>query len=175
MLDQEMGEIRLREIFCRIDRCLGCRTCELACAVEHSLSENLIEIIRNNALPVNRIKVMTIDSERGITGFRTMALQCRHCSEPACVEACIAGGITKDEATGIVKFNADRCVGCWTCTMVCQFGAVIRLSGEAKAIKCDRCEDTGNLACVAACPTHALIFCEHEEFLALIDKVDETV
>ncbi len=31
----------MKEIFVRLDRCLGCKSCEIACAVEHSASKSL--------------------------------------------------------------------------------------------------------------------------------------
>jgi carbon-monoxide dehydrogenase iron sulfur subunit len=53
--------------------------------------------------------------------------------------------------------------------MVCPFG-VIGLSRDGKAaVKCDLCvqrlEAGKEPACVAGCPTGALVFCELEEFL----------
>ena len=100
--------------------------------------------------------------------LRSVALQCRQCDEPACAEACITGGIVRDEATGVVRFDTDKCVGCWSCTMVCPFGAIIRVPDSAKAVRCDRCEEREIPACVEACPTKALVFCEAEEFEIMV-------
>ena len=164
----------MREIFCHIEQCLGCKSCELACAVFHSKSGDLHSAIREYPTPLSRVHVIPLDEEHDFGTTMTIPLQCRHCAEPACVDACIAGGVVKDEVTGIVSFNAEKCVGCWSCTMVCQFGAVIRSTGLAKAVKCDRCENIEIPSCVKACPTKALVFCEKEEFLALLKQAEET-
>ena len=164
----------MKEIFCRIDRCLSCKTCELACAIEHSAGKNLCSAVQEIPLPVHRVRVLKIDSAgRGYVRFRTLALQCRQCLEPACASACIAGGIVKDPETGVVHFNHDRCVGCWSCTMVCPYGAIVRIGETKKAVKCDHCGDREIPACVEACPAKALLFCEPEEFEALLEEAGE--
>ena len=157
----------MKEIFCRIERCIGCRSCELACAVEHSQSKELGAAAQEEPRPAHRISVQAVDEKGGKVRLRSVALQCRQCAEPACAAACIAGGIVKDEETGVVRFNPDRCVGCWSCTMVCPHGAIIRMTDRGLAVKCDRCPDREVPACVDACPTRALMFCTPEEFEAL--------
>ena len=86
------------------------------------------------------------------------------------MDACIAGGVMKDPETGVVHFDQDRCVGCWSCTMICPYGAVVRVSDGKYAMKCDRCPDRDVPACVEACPTGALVFCESEELSFLSDE-----
>ena len=117
-----------------------------------------------------RVRVHCVDERGQLVRIRSLALQCRHCEEPACVDVCIAGGVIKDEETGIVRFDKDKCVGCWSCTMVCPFGAIIRVSRVGFAQKCDRCTERELPACVEACPTKALVFCEIEEFEALCSE-----
>jgi carbon-monoxide dehydrogenase iron sulfur subunit len=162
----------MKEIFCRIDRCLACKSCEIACAVVHSESGELVAALQESPLSNHRVRVLKVDDNGGKVRLRSVALQCRQCLEPACVDACIAGGIVKDETTGVVRFDRERCVGCWSCTMVCPFGAIIRVQDAKVAIKCDRCEDREQPACVVTCPTGALIFCEPEEFEALMAESD---
>ena len=161
----------MKEIFCRIDRCLGCRSCEIACAVEHSVSGELVSAVSEEPLPGYRVRVLNLDERGAHVRLRSVALQCRQCAEPPCAEACITGGIIKDEMTGVVRFDSERCVGCWSCTMVCPFGAIIRVSDSGSAVKCDRCEDRDIPACVAACPTKSLVFCEREEFEQIASEI----
>ena len=40
-----------KEIFVRLDRCMGCHSCELACAVEHSQSKLLYNAISEKPTP----------------------------------------------------------------------------------------------------------------------------
>jgi carbon-monoxide dehydrogenase iron sulfur subunit len=149
-------------IVCRVDRCLSCRSCELACALAHSRSADLIGALQDVPVPLTRVRVLSLGREGVLTRHRTIALQCRHCAEPLCVEVCIAGGVTKDEAAGLVHFNEERCVGCWSCTMVCPFGAVVRARDRLLALHCDLCGEREILACVEACPTRALVLCDPE-------------
>ena len=154
---------RVKEIVCRVDRCLACRACEIACALEHSRSHDLSRAIREEMRPLPRVRVLLIDEQGRKVRARSLALQCRHCEEPACLAACIAGGIRQEEETGRVTFDAQRCVGCWSCIMVCPFGAVVRSTGHGCALKCDLCPERDTPACVAACPVRALVLVEPEE------------
>ena len=67
--------------------------------------------------------------------------------------------MTRDPETGAIRHDDDRCVGCWSCVMVCPFGA-IRLDHERGKVgsKCDLCEGQGTPACVAHCPNEALVY-----------------
>lgn len=70
-----------------------------------------------------------------------------------------------DPETGLVQVEAQRCVGCWMCVMVCPFGVITEELSSHKAVKCDRCREMDyNPACVQACPTQALEFVEVLEF-----------
>lgn len=153
----------MKQIVCRIEKCLGCRSCELACAVEHSQSKRLVEAMHEPMFPTPRIRVELIDEKGTTHRYRTLALQCRHCENAFCVQACISGGIYRDERTGDVQINPEKCVACWSCIMVCPFGAIVRHEGLHRAIKCDHCPDREMPACVDACPTNALVYCERDE------------
>ena len=148
----------MKRLFVDVERCLSCRSCEIACAVEHSNSKELFSSLKEEPKPRPRTKV-----ERD-TKLQTFPLQCRHCEEPYCIDACISGAVSKDPETGLVLLDEDKCVGCWMCVMVCPFG-VIRPAKEKKiALRCDLCQDKEIPACVAACPTRALFFGELEDF-----------
>jgi carbon-monoxide dehydrogenase iron sulfur subunit len=153
----------MKEIICHIEKCLGCKSCEIACAVAHSQSQNMLASLEEVPLPRKRLQVLSLGKDQIAESPAPFVLQCRHCAEPACVDVCIAGGVIKDEKTGVVTFNTERCVGCWSCTMVCPFGGIVRDVRGGRALKCDRCPDREIPACVEACPTGALIVCEVEE------------
>ncbi len=62
----------------------------------------------------------------------------------------------EDPETGLVVHNKDKCMGCWTCVMVCPYGA-IKIDKEGHIVaKCDQCTELETPACVANCPNGAL-------------------
>jgi len=146
-----------------LDRCLGCKSCELACALAHSEGETLVEAVRAEAPPQARVHVEP-------AGRYGLPLQCRHCEDAPCVAICPTEAIARTSEDAPVLIDQDRCIGCKYCMLVCPFG-VISVSREGKAmIKCDMCiertEAGEGPACVAACPTGALKFEEIDEWLA---------
>jgi len=159
----------MKEIFIRPDRCMGCRSCEIACSVHHSGSKSLIRAIRDTPQPRKRLYVEWIEGQK-------IPLLCHHCDEAPCVAVCRTGATIKDPVTGIVTKDRNKCVGCWVCATVCTFGVVGREKEERIALKCDRCQDAEVPACVAACPTGTLIFLEEREFadIARRDKALRT-
>jgi carbon-monoxide dehydrogenase iron sulfur subunit len=153
----------VKRVYCIIEKCLSCRSCEIACAVAHSESKALADAVKEHPLPKHRIHVESIGAEETPQTVRSIALQCRHCEDPLCAQACISGGISRNRETGEIINDPDRCVACWSCIMVCPFGVIVRYEDCHRAVKCDHCIDRGSPACVESCPTHALLFCEAEE------------
>ena len=152
---------QVREIFVRIDHCTGCRSCEIACAVEHSASKSLFAAISETPVPRKRLYIEAAEDYN-------IPLLCRHCEDAACVRSCITGALSQDALTRVVSHDADRCIGCWMCTMVCPYGVIGRKKEQRVAVKCDRCPDRDEPACVGACPTQALVFAEEESFVGSV-------
>nr|HID13087.1 4Fe-4S dicluster domain-containing protein [Anaerolineae bacterium] len=152
----------MKEIFVRLERCLGCKSCELACAVEHSATKHLFAAIAETPRPRQRIYV---ESGRA----HKMPLTCRHCEEAPCIDACITGAMHRD-LRGVVTNvgGVQECIGCWMCLMVCPYGVVGRQVETKLALKCDLCPDRETPACVEACPTKALVYTEAEGFSRLV-------
>ena len=145
----------MKRIFIKEEVCMGCRLCEIYCLVEHSKSKNIFKAFKEeNPKALPRILV----EERGALSF---SLQCRHCEEPYCIEACMSGALYQDEKTGAVLHNKEQCVGCWMCLMVCPYGAIQRdLNGKKVASKCDLCVGKEMPVCVMKCPNEALEYKE---------------
>ena len=134
--------------------CLGCHSCEFACAVEHSASKDPAKAHLEDKTPVPRRNVKLVEG-------MCLTVACQHCEPALCVEACIAGAMGKK--AGEVKCDTDKCISCWMCVMVCPFDAV--RPGKFYTIKCDMCPDReDSYACVEACPTSALFAATPEEF-----------
>ncbi len=153
----------MKKIYCQINKCLSCHSCEIACAIAHSKSKKLSTAINEDPLPKQLIRVEYIDESGEICNKRSIAVQCRQCEDPRCLEACITGGIYMDKESGRIMIEHERCVGCWSCIMVCPFGVIVQYEGSSKATKCDLCPGEEIPPCVRACPTKALIYCEKEE------------
>jgi len=152
----------LKRIWVDQDKCLGCKSCELACATERdSVSKTLHGARQEAELPVSRVGV------HGKTGA-SFPLQCRHCQDAPCLRACPAGAMQRDLATGIIFADQSKCRGCWMCVMSCPFGCVIPSGAHQVAIKCDLCLHREEPACVAACPTGALIYSDEKEFAQVL-------
>lgn len=143
----------MKQLYYDVKKCLGCKSCELACAVAHSVAKDLFKCLREEALSLPRKKVYK-------SGDKNFPVSCRHCKDPKCVDACMAAALFYDQEKGMVIRDSKRCVGCWMCVMVCPFGA-IRPDTKAKIpVICDKCADKDEPACVKACPTHAIIWAE---------------
>ena len=125
------------------EKCIGCRTCEVACMMSH----------QSSATPeafTSRIRVV-----KG--GTFTTAVGCHQCEDAACANVCPTGAIHR--AAGAWLVEQARCIGCKSCMVACPFGAMqVRVVGDrVQALKCDLCMlREGGPACVEACPTHAL-------------------
>ena len=138
-----------KEIFVNLKRCVGCHSCELACAVAHSTSQSLYAALGEHPQPKKRIYVEWVVPDKKVP------IVCRQCEDAPCLHACISGAISRT-AEGVVLTDEDKCIGCWTCVMMCPFGVIGRHLEKHKSYRCDRCPDYTTPACVQACPTKAL-------------------
>ncbi|MBQ9505573.1 MAG: 4Fe-4S binding protein [Clostridia bacterium] len=139
----------MKRIYVNEEWCLGCRLCEYNCAFANSGLKNMAQALKGKPI-FPRIHVED-------NGRITYAVSCRHCDDPLCVKSCIAGAIRKEN--GMVKIDRDRCVGCFTCVLVCPFGA---LAADENGVmqKCELCLAN---ACVKGCPNNAIVYEEREE------------
>jgi carbon-monoxide dehydrogenase iron sulfur subunit len=145
----------MKRIIYREEVCMGCGLCEINCIVDHSKSKDFIKAYRKEEpRPSSRIRVE-------VQHPQTLAVQCQHCKDHPCVMACLSGAMRKDAGTGLVVYESERCVGCWTCIMVCPYGALKVDPVNHKAVaKCDLCGESDVPACVAGCPNEALLYQE---------------
>ena len=140
----------MKKVYAREDLCVHCRHCEVFCKAAHSVSKDIIKAHKEEySEPVARISVYG-------GKINSVAVNCRHCDDPACVNACITGAMQKDEKTGIVSVNEDKCIGCMTCLAVCPYGCI--KTGKI-ALKCDLCSGE-EPQCVKNCPNNALVWLE---------------
>jgi carbon-monoxide dehydrogenase iron sulfur subunit len=107
-----------RHISVRIDRCVGCHTCELACAIAHSQSQDIETMIMEGENPGYRIHVEAY-------GPRSIPISCQHCEEAACALACPTGAVKRNAAGKPVLVEDERCIGCSMCVQSCPTKALM--------------------------------------------------
>lgn len=134
-----------------VDRCIGCKGCQVACKMENSV-----------ALGEGRNKVCTIGPNGTYPDLELYFLptMCQQCENPSCVQACPTGACCKGEGDGVILVDQDRCVGCGSCRRACPY-QMIRSSRELRtADKCTLCaqlRQAGDTpACVRNCSGGAL-------------------
>ena len=142
----------MKRVYVKEEVCIGCHLCEVYCQLQNSQSKDLIKAFkRESTRPLPRLRV----EERGVVSF---SVRCQHCDEAPCVYACITGALTYDFVRGVVEVDEERCIGCWTCVLVCPFGAIRQDIMRGKILKCDLCQGEEIPACVANCPNEALVY-----------------
>ena len=166
-------------VLVNIDKCIGCRTCQIACkdwngrqVVETSFSPTFTnppdltsedwkvvfyyEGTTKKALvtPAGEIVFEEVDTA-------SLPFQCMHCVEPACAAECPVGAI-ETTPEGAVVINSDECIGCGTCETTCPFGVPKLSTVDEKSHKCTFCVDrirNGKMpVCVEVCPTGVFTF-----------------
>lgn len=153
-------------------RCLGCKTCELSCAVgRNSYSRNLASAVREPVQPTSRVHVYYNEVED-----RPETVHCMHCENAPCMEICSTGALNRDEVTGVVFIDTQKCIGCYMCVMSCPYGLITPVTARGVADKCDRCYKMEEPYCVASCPTGAARLCTLEELIeALRNEAEEKI
>ena len=135
-------------------KCDGCGACMTACATAKAPASKGPGLgnAASEASVVNpansRIQVVP-----AADGGYELAL-CRQCGDPKCVAVCPAGALAKDAESGVIGWDASKCVDCLLCTVGCAYAGIALNAEEKHVVKCDTCN--GNPACVPACPTGAL-------------------
>ncbi|MBN1339881.1 MAG: 4Fe-4S dicluster domain-containing protein [Bacteroidales bacterium] len=152
-------------------RCVGCQSCEYACAESNNLPEPVgapeVGVIRKTD-ETRRTVINAYETSKGEVYVKR---QCMHCNEPACAAACLTQAMHKSKE-GPVIWRGEKCMGCRYCMISCPFDIpkFEYHSPNPKITKCDMCFDRfqeGKLpACVENCPAEALMFGKRRELIA---------
>jgi len=126
-----------------IEKCVGCRTCEVACSLKNAGESNPTR---------SRIRIIRYEKTGQYHNFVPMV--CQQCSNPLCMEACPVNAISKNQETGAMVVDSDTCVGCRVCSMACPIGGVSIDPVTNVAFKCELCD--GDPECVKYCYLEAI-------------------
>jgi Fe-S-cluster-containing dehydrogenase component len=145
-------------------RCVGCRSCEEACAQANQLpvpdiGDSSVFERRRKTTESQLTVVNRFETEKGEIFVKT---QCMHCNQPGCVAACLVKAMEK-RPEGPVTWERN-CMGCRYCMPSCPFDIpkFEYQSANPRVMKCSMCwerlQKGEEPACVAACPEKALSF-----------------
>lgn len=145
-------------------RCVGCRSCEAACAEANHLpppdinDQSVFEKERKTSVTQWTV-VNRYETEKGEVFVKK---QCMHCNQPGCVAACLVKAMEKRKE-GPVTWDTN-CMGCRYCMPSCPF-EIPKFefhSANPRIQKCNMCWERlkkgEKPACVEACPEEALFF-----------------
>ena len=169
----------MRTVFVNPERCIGCRQCEFACAVEHSMTRDQAAAFLETPPPRTRVHVAA-----GPVPGTAFPSRCRHCDPAPCLQVCPTGAIGRDGELSLVLIDAARCIGCAMCAVVCPFDALTfhpapdgPSATTPVALKCDGCVERLQRdevpACAEVCKVDALVFGELNDLVAA-GRVRET-
>ncbi|QXE18343.1 4Fe-4S dicluster domain-containing protein [Clostridium sp. 001] len=160
------------------NKCIGCRTCEIACVVAHSDKD----IFTSESSEIEFYPRLSVVKTAKVSA----PIQCRQCEDAPCANVCPNKCITNKN--GVVFINRSTCIGCKTCLMACPVGAIdlvpefndgkkvvqhgLKVTDDGKLCfkykivgnKCDLCNGRENgPACVEVCPTNAFNIVKSDE------------
>jgi electron transport protein HydN len=167
---KQKGYSMNRFVFADASKCIGCRTCELACAIAHQEGESGTLNSTEQFMPrLHLVKNAQV----------SVPVMCRQCNDAPCAQVCPNNAIVHED--GYIKVIQARCIGCKTCVLACPYGAMSvvtkmmkETSGHAaifrrevpksQAMKCDLCAHLEDgPSCVRVCPTGAIQLIEPED------------
>ena len=134
----------VKDIRVDVDKCTGCRSCEMACSAFHAVPKY------SSLNPArSRIRVIMDETKDIYVPIR-------------------AGEYTQAECSGrnLYTINGKEYTECSLCPSSCPSRDYFKEPDSGLPLKCDMCEDDPSLVepmCVQACQQDALIYIEREE------------
>jgi len=152
--------------------CIGCQSCEFACAEEYGFPSPVdmpeTGVIREPD-ETRRLAVNSFDTSKG---DQYMRMGCNHCNSPACASACLTKAMVKTDE-GPVIWREEKCMGCRSCIISCPFDIpkFEYESSNPKIQKCRMCfellQEGKKPVCVENCPAEAMIFGKRRDLLEI--------
>ncbi len=169
--------MRQLSIMVDLTRCIGCKTCIVACRNHHGIVDH--ENHQPGQIP-SYIRVVS-ETKGVFPDVREdyWVVMCQHCKKTPCIKACEFEAIRKDAQTGIVLIDREKCTGCGECIEKCPYQVIQFNEAEKYVHKCNMCYDRVvhglDPVCVEVCMTDALSFGEKEILLMHADAKGRSV
>jgi Fe-S-cluster-containing dehydrogenase component len=146
-----------------LDRCWGCKACEVACKQELGLGAG------PRPMKVVEIGPRVLD---GALHRDFIPALCQHCDQAECQAVCPVAGCIYRDADGSIQIERDLCIGCGSCITACPFG-VMETDGEGRPpLKCTLCHERRKDGSLASCAQH----CSGRAIsLVAEDRLDESL
>jgi Fe-S-cluster-containing dehydrogenase component/DMSO reductase anchor subunit len=134
------------------NKCVGCHACVVACINENGFQspDQWRNVHKSNNPHLPQLPLIYL------------SLACNHCDDAPCLKNCPSLAYSRDEITGAVIHNPDKCIGCKYCTWACPYDAPKFNPKSGIIEKCTFCnhriEEDLKPACANSCPVGALDF-----------------
>lgn len=142
-----------------MERCVGCKTCQMACKDKNDLEIGTIYRHSEN---------YEVGTFPAVSSY-CYSFSCNHCAVPACYAVCPVQAISKMD-DGTVVIDEELCIGCQDCIVACPYSVPVYRPETNTVGKCDGCYDIrqagGEATCASTCFARALYFGDLEDLQA---------
>lgn len=104
-----------RFIIADATKCIGCRTCEVACAVSHQENQDCAALSPDEF--ISRIRVIKDHTY-------TTAVACHQCEDAPCANVCPVDAISREH--GHIFVEQSRCIGCKSLARLVRWRSFLR-------------------------------------------------
>jgi polysulfide reductase chain B len=147
--------------------CIGCQACSVSCRSENGVPDDVFRL-QVHIETTGIFPELKMDFKRQ---------SCVMCENPPCVHVCPTGA-SFQTFDGLVHIDSDLCVACKYCMVACPYDARF-INPITKAVeKCTFCFSNRvskglDPACVAVCPTDALVFGDMNDKTSEVYKMSQ--